>query len=88
MPHLDPVRSVIYKFRARELFNELKAMVTSFKIGFIDSSLTQTQRDEMINLFCCGQISALITTEVLARGTDFIGVNCVINFGALSDNSI
>eukprot|EP00474_Spongospora_subterranea_P000931 CRZ01389.1 hypothetical protein [Spongospora subterranea] len=66
------------KSRARQLFHQLKS--ENVKIGYIESDQTQAHRDEMVRRFRAGIVHALITTEVLARGIDFIGVNCVVNY--------
>lgn len=41
---------------------------------------TPPQRDETIKNFRSGEIWFLICTDLMARGIDFRGVSCVINY--------
>lgn len=66
------------KERANELYKELA--FDSIKADVIHADLTQDQRENAVNNFRAGRTWVLIATEVIARGMDFKGVNCVINF--------
>ncbi|XP_050209342.1 DEAD-box ATP-dependent RNA helicase 57 [Mercurialis annua] len=66
------------KERANELFEELK--FDSIRAGVIHSDLTQSQRENAVDDFRAGKTWVLIATDVVARGMDFKGVNCVINY--------
>ncbi|KAJ7553509.1 hypothetical protein O6H91_06G100900 [Diphasiastrum complanatum] len=66
------------KDRARELHKEL-----AFDGIHVDSShadRTQAQRESAVEKFREGKTWVLITTDVMCRGMDFKGVNCVINY--------
>nr|CAG8605468.1 8909_t:CDS:2 [Entrophospora candida] len=64
--------------RARELFHEL--IYDGINVDVIHSERTKAQRDSIILNFRKGKIWVLITTELMARGMDFKGVNLVINY--------
>lgn len=64
--------------RARELFKEL--VYDGINVDVIHSGRSRAQRDMIISNFRCGKIWVLITTELMARGIDFKGVNLVINY--------
>ncbi|RKP10431.1 P-loop containing nucleoside triphosphate hydrolase protein [Thamnocephalis sphaerospora] len=64
--------------RARELFNEL--VYDGINVDVIHSERTRAQRDNIVNNFRAGKIWVLISTELMARGIDFKGVNLVINY--------
>ncbi|KAI5057077.1 hypothetical protein GOP47_0027092 [Adiantum capillus-veneris] len=66
------------KERAKELFKELA--FEDFHIGCIHADMTQAQRETAVDKFREGKTWVLIATDLLARGMDFKGVNCVINF--------
>ncbi|XP_076893410.1 DEAD-box ATP-dependent RNA helicase 57-like [Bidens hawaiensis] len=66
------------KERAKELYEELK--LSDNRIDVIHSDLTQLQRENAIDNFRAGKTWVLIATDVIARGMDFKGVNCVINY--------
>ncbi|XP_002520902.2 DEAD-box ATP-dependent RNA helicase 57 [Ricinus communis] len=66
------------KERANELYEELK--FDSIRVGVIHSDLLQTQREIAVDDFRAGNSWVLIATDVVARGMDFKGVNCVINY--------
>ncbi|PPS01898.1 hypothetical protein GOBAR_AA18753 [Gossypium barbadense] len=66
------------KERAKELYEELK--FDNIRVGVIDSDLSETQRENVVNDFRAGKTWVLIATDVIARGMDFKGVNCVINY--------
>ena len=64
--------------RAKALFHEL--VYDKLNVDVIHAERTPKQRDEVIKRFKNGDIWVLITTDVLARGVDFKGVNMVINY--------
>ncbi|RLV92985.1 ATP-dependent RNA helicase CHR1 [Spathaspora sp. JA1] len=64
--------------RAKALFHEL--LYDRLNVDVIHAERTPAQRQEVINRFKNGDIWVLITTDVLARGVDFKGVNMVINY--------
>jgi ATP-dependent RNA helicase DDX52/ROK1 len=64
--------------RARDLFKEL--IYDGINVDVIHSGRSKAQRDLIISNFRCGKIWVLITTELMARGIDFKGVNLVINY--------
>ncbi|KAG7660690.1 ROK1 [[Candida] subhashii] len=64
--------------RAKALFHEL--LYDKLNVDVIHAERTPKQREEVIKRFKNGDIWVLITTDVLARGVDFKGVNLVINY--------
>ncbi|CDP06712.1 unnamed protein product [Coffea canephora] len=66
------------KERAKELYNEVK--FDDIRAGVIHADLSQVQREDAVNNFRAGKTWVLIATDVIARGMDFKGVNCVVNY--------
>ncbi|KAK9137107.1 hypothetical protein Sjap_007701 [Stephania japonica] len=66
------------KERAKELYGEL--LFDDIRVDVIHADLSQTQREDAVDNFRLGKTWVLIATDVIARGMDFKGVNCVINF--------
>ncbi|CAI0395280.1 unnamed protein product [Linum tenue] len=66
------------KERAKELFEELR--YDDIRVNVIHSDLSQKQRETVVDDFRAGKTWVLIATDVVARGMDFKGVNCVINY--------
>ncbi|KAL3531908.1 hypothetical protein ACH5RR_005429 [Cinchona calisaya] len=66
------------KERAKELYNEMK--FDDIRADVIHADLSQIQREEAVNNFRAGKTWVLIATDVIARGMDFKGVNCVVNY--------
>lgn len=66
------------KFRAKELQKEL--MYEGIPLQAIHSDLPKTVRDEVITKFRKGNLCALICTDLLCRGIDFLKVNTVVNY--------
>ncbi|KAF5737559.1 DEAD-box ATP-dependent RNA helicase 57 isoform X1 [Tripterygium wilfordii] len=66
------------KVRAKELYEELK--FDDIRVDVIHSDLSQAQREDSVDNFRAGKTWVLIATDVIARGMDFKGVNCVINY--------
>ena len=64
--------------RARELHKEL--VYDNIKVDVIHSERSKQERDEVILDFRSGKVWVLISTELMARGIDFKGVNLVVNF--------
>lgn len=66
------------KERATQLFREM--VYDNINVEVIHSERTQKQRENIITKFRVGEIWALICTDLMSRGIDFKGVNCVINY--------
>lgn len=71
--------------RATALHDELKYDIPieaggSARIAVLHSSLSDSIRSNIMRRFRLGEIWVLITTDVLARGVDFAGVNGVVNY--------
>ncbi|PHH51837.1 ATP-dependent RNA helicase rok1 [Ceratocystis fimbriata CBS 114723] len=71
--------------RAAALQDELRYDIPleaggSARIAALHSGLTDAQRASIMRQFRAGEIWILITTDVLARGVDFAGVNGVVNY--------
>mmetsp|Transcript_44923 Transcript_44923/g.71726 ORF Transcript_44923/g.71726 Transcript_44923/m.71726 type:complete len:564 (+) Transcript_44923:134-1825(+) len=66
------------KERAQELHQEL--IYDGIKVDAMHAERTQAQRDDLIKRFRRGDIWVLICTDLMGRGIDFKGVNCVINY--------
>lgn len=66
------------KERATELYDELKT--ENVKLDVIHANKSKHEREKIILKFRLGEIWILITTELMARGIDFKGVNLVINY--------
>ncbi|GAD99200.1 ATP-dependent RNA helicase rok1 [Paecilomyces variotii No. 5] len=52
----------------------------SSRIAVLHSDLSDTQRSEIMKRFRKGEVWILITTDLLARGVDFRGINGVVNY--------
>jgi ATP-dependent RNA helicase DDX52/ROK1 len=50
------------------------------RIAVLHSNLTETARENVMTRFRKGEIWVLITTDLLSRGVDFLGVNGVVNY--------
>lgn len=66
------------KKRAKELYNELR--YDDIRVDVIHADLSEAQRETAVDNFRSGKTWVLIATDVIARGMDFKGVNCVINY--------
>nr|CAD1833659.1 unnamed protein product [Ananas comosus var. bracteatus] len=66
------------KETAKELYKELA--FDDIKADVIHADLTQQQREDAVDNFRAGNTWVLIATDVISRGMDFKGVNCVINY--------
>ncbi|KMS95090.1 hypothetical protein BVRB_012630 [Beta vulgaris subsp. vulgaris] len=66
------------KERATELYRELA--FTDIKVDVIHNDLPQAQREDAVDNFRAGKTWVLIATDLFARGMDFKGLNCVINY--------
>ncbi|RGP70305.1 ATP-dependent rna helicase rok1 [Fusarium longipes] len=71
--------------RATALHEELQYDIPleaggSARIAALHSGLTDSARSAIMRKFRAGDIWVLITTDVLARGVDFAGVNGVVNY--------
>jgi ATP-dependent RNA helicase DDX52/ROK1 len=52
----------------------------SARIAVLHSDLSETRRSEIMKGFRKGEIWIIITTDLLARGVDFRGINGVVNY--------
>ncbi|KUL82772.1 hypothetical protein ZTR_10913 [Talaromyces verruculosus] len=52
----------------------------SSRIAVLHSDLSETRRSEIMKGFRKGEIWIIITTDLLARGVDFRGINGVVNY--------
>jgi ATP-dependent RNA helicase DDX52/ROK1 len=71
--------------RAQALHDELKYDIPleaggSARVAVLHSSLADSARYKIRARFRAGEVWVLITTDVLARGVDFVGVNGVVNY--------
>lgn len=71
--------------RATALHEELKYDIPveaggSTRIAALHSGLSDSARATIMRRFRAGEIWVMITTDVLARGVDFAGVNGVVNY--------
>ncbi|CAK7224446.1 RNA-dependent ATPase rok1 [Sporothrix eucalyptigena] len=71
--------------RATALHDELKYDIPAAaggadRLGVLHAALSDSARSAVVRKFRAGQIWVLITTDVLARGIDFAGVNGVVNY--------
>jgi len=71
--------------RAQALHDELKYDIPleaggSARVAVLHSSLADSVRSKIMSRFRAGEVWVLITTDVLARGVDFAGVNGVVNY--------
>lgn len=64
--------------RAKALFHEL--LYDKLNVDVIHAERSPKQREDVIKRFKNGDVWVLITTDVIARGVDFKGVNLVINY--------
>ncbi|RPB06013.1 P-loop containing nucleoside triphosphate hydrolase protein [Choiromyces venosus 120613-1] len=67
--------------RARALVAEiLYDLPTPGRIAVLHAELSDVARAEVMSRFLAGEIWVLVTTDLLARGVDFRGVRCVVNY--------
>ncbi|KXX83122.1 ATP-dependent RNA helicase rok1 [Madurella mycetomatis] len=71
--------------RAQALHDELRYDIPaeaggSARLAVLHSSLSDAARTRIMARFRAGEIWVLVTTDVLARGVDFAGVNGVVNY--------
>ncbi|KAE8355358.1 ATP-dependent RNA helicase rok1 [Aspergillus coremiiformis] len=71
--------------RAVALHSELRYDIPpeaggSLRIAVLHSDLSDGQRSEIMKNFRKGEIWVLVTTDLLARGIDFRGINGVVNY--------
>ncbi|KAL2137886.1 hypothetical protein VTI28DRAFT_7919 [Corynascus sepedonium] len=71
--------------RAQALHDELKYDIPaeaggSARVAVLHSSMADAARSRIMARFRAGEVWVLITTDVLARGVDFAGVNGVVNY--------
>eukprot|EP00792_Barthelona_sp_PAP020_P005776 TRINITY_DN2794_c0_g1_i1.p1 TRINITY_DN2794_c0_g1~~TRINITY_DN2794_c0_g1_i1.p1 ORF type:complete len:548 (-),score=143.96 TRINITY_DN2794_c0_g1_i1:39-1682(-) len=66
------------KARATKLFKELQ--LEQIKVDIIHSDLTKKQREDAVRKFREGKTWALVCTDLVGRGLDFVHVSTVVNF--------
>ncbi|MBW2999024.1 DEAD/DEAH box helicase, partial [Candidatus Woesearchaeota archaeon] len=66
------------KIRCEEITEFLEEK--KFKAKYINSDLSQDERNNLLNLFKSGNLSILVTTDVAARGLQIPKVDMVINY--------
>lgn len=66
------------KERCKELFSELA--YEAVRADCIHAERTQAQREQTVQKFRNGEVWVLICTDLMGRGIDFKGVNCVVNY--------
>ncbi|BBN16597.1 ATP-dependent RNA helicase DDX52/ROK1 [Marchantia polymorpha subsp. ruderalis] len=66
------------KEKAKELHRDLA--IDGVSVDSIHAGRSQYQRDAAVEKFREGKTWILIATDLMARGMDFKGVNCVINY--------
>lgn len=66
------------KERVKELYGELA--FDNIRVDVIHSDLSQEERENAVDNFRACKTWVLITIDVVARGMDFKGINCVINY--------
>ncbi|CUS14406.1 unnamed protein product [Tuber aestivum] len=67
--------------RARALVAEiLYDLPNPGRIAVLHAELSDVARAEVMGRFLAGEIWVLVTTDLLARGVDFRGVRCVVNY--------
>ncbi|EON67152.1 hypothetical protein W97_06405 [Coniosporium apollinis CBS 100218] len=71
--------------RANALYSELLYDIPpeaggSTRIAVLHADLSDTARDRVMTAFRKGEVWVLITTDLLARGVDFRGINGVVNY--------
>jgi len=66
------------KERAESLYHQL--LYEKIPVDFLNSDRSSKQRVIAVKNFRRGKTWFLIATDILARGMDFKGVNCVINY--------
>ena len=62
------------------LYNKLKLKKLNYKVGLISGTLSQFQRETILNDFRVHKINMLIATDVAARGLDIENISHVINY--------
>ncbi|OMP82530.1 ATP-dependent RNA helicase rok1 [Diplodia seriata] len=78
--------------RAQALYSELQYDIPpeaggSSRIAVLHSSLSSSLRDGVMARFRRGEVWVLITTDLLARGVDFRGINGVVNYDVPSSGA-
>ena len=66
------------KQRATALYREL--VYDGINVDVVHADRTKAQRDDIVKRFRMGEVWVLIATDLMARGMDFKGINCVINY--------
>ena len=66
--------------RAQQLQEQLQERERMVGVAAMHGELTSAQRQSVLQRFRVGELSVLITTDLLSRGMDFVSVACVLNF--------
>ena len=78
----DQIRSCVIFLRTKRRADQLAANMSKqgFKIDALHGDMKQFLRRKVLNKFKSGEITALIATDVAARGIDIPAISHVINF--------
>ena len=78
----DQIRSCVIFVRTKRRADQLAANMSKqgFKIDALHGDMKQFLRRKVLNKFKSGEITALIATDVAARGIDIPAISHVINF--------
>jgi ATP-dependent RNA helicase DDX52/ROK1 len=97
-PSVPPLRPPFLVFtqtidRAAALESELKYDIPleaggPTRIASLHSGLSDSARSTIMRRFRAGEIWVLVTTDVLARGIDFAGVNGVVNYDVPTSGAV
>lgn len=71
------------KKKAEYIFNRMEK--EKFSVGYIHSTMDQSERDSIMNDFRFGKIRVLIATDLLARGIDVQTISTVFNYDLPND---
>lgn len=66
--------------RATRLHAILTSMLRDQALGLYTSSILSREREAVLGKFRAGQLSALVVTDVLARGLDIANIGAVVNY--------
>lgn len=71
------------KQKVKEINRDLR--MRRINSGEMHSDLSQTERDDVMYKFKCGQIDVLVATDIVARGIDIDDIAMVINYDVPRD---
>nr|BAS01656.1 translation initiation factor 4A2 [Lotharella vacuolata]BAS01684.1 translation initiation factor 4A2 [Lotharella vacuolata] len=72
--------------KAKWLFNKMRE--NNFRVGIIHGEILQEERSKITRKFRIGDITTLITTDVLSRGLDYPDMSTVINYDLPSSREL